>query len=289
MPFCTSCGNNLTSDPFCTRCGAPAAAAAPPADADATTVHRPDPDLTTLQPAQTDQETFLRPQVVEPETHHRVDVPQQQPAYFPPPGGYEQPAYAVPQTRERREGGWTPLKGLAAFGYLLGVGAIGFLLTYFLNPLEKDDNTIPPPLPQLASSSSDSFTEAPTGDGEADAFTQLRRIAAQDRAALQSTQQWRAQLESSPASESAAQFLARYRETMRVQPNSLLAWSGDWPQSYGTTSRSSWVILSSRTWAAPEPVNSWCAEQNRTCWAKRLSEFGTPDENTLHDAANEGN
>lgn len=309
MPFCTDCGNNLNDNAFCTSCGAPAPAPATSiqhrveAPDELTTIQQPvaapDEPTSLKQSAQpSDETTSLQQSVPAPETSIRSESPAvgylpppDQGAYAPPlaPVGYTpKPTYPpyVPEPRQPRTSPWTPAKVVLALGYLVGLGAIGFLLTYFLNPLAEDDRTIPPPLPQLASSSSQTFDQAPdpkTGEGEA--FAQLRRIAAQDRAALQSSQQWRAQLASSPATESSTQFLARYQETIRTMPNSLLAWSGDWPQSYAESSRSSWVILSDFTEPTTQPVLSWCAQKNLGCWAKRLSDFGTPQDNTDHPPA----
>jgi len=183
-------------------------------------------------------------------------------------------------------GRWTGGKISAATGFLIGLAACGFLLTYFLSPLWHKDNTIPPPAPALAASSSESDTAAPAaGTDDGDAWTKLQRIAAQDRAALQGSQQWRAQLASSPSTESAADFLASYEQWIQKEPDALLAWSGDWPHSYAPSSRHSWVILSKFTKPTTKPVIDWCLSGNRGCWAKRLTALGEPVDNTDHPPA----
>ncbi|GAB2969029.1 hypothetical protein [Nocardioides montaniterrae] len=254
MAFCTSCGHDIGGLSFCGACGARSTINAPVVSAPAVSA-----------PAVSAPAAYAPP----------APVPAPPQPFVPPP----------PPKRERR---WTAPKLLAAMLSIIGFAAVGFLATYFLAP-EKKDSSIPPAPPQLAASSSQSDTDAPDpGTDEGKAWAELTRIAAQDRAALQSSQQWRAQLASSPATESAASFLARYRTTMQEHPNSLLAWSGDWPQSYGDSSRHSWVLLSDFTSATTRPILGWCASNHLDCWAKRLSDLGTSDENTDHPPADPG-
>lgn len=192
----------------------------------------------------------------------------------------------IPAETGSRIRGWTFLKSLGAVGWLVGVGAIGFLMTYFLIPLDHGTAVASAPKPRLANSDSSSYSDAPdAGTDEGKAWEELRRIAAQDRAALQSTQLWRAQLASSPATESAVEFLQRYHDIIQEYPNALLTWSGDWPSSYGPSSTRSWVILSDFTDPYTQPIIDWCLTDDRQCWAKRLSDFGTPEENTDHAPA----
>lgn len=246
MVTCANCGASNAPTKFCTSCG----------KALQYKVSEP-------TPAQPHAQTNVRP-VVPFQSQEQAT-----------------PAEAAPGAK-----GWTFLKSMGAVGWLVGVGAMGFLITYFLIPLDHGSAVASAPKPRLANSDSFSYSGAPDADtDEGKAWEELRRIAAQDRAALQSTQLWRAQLASSPATESAVEFLQRYRDMIQEYPNALLTWSGDWPSSYGPSSTRSWVILSDFTDPYTQPIIDWCSTDNRQCWAKRLSDFGTPEENTDHAPA----
>ncbi len=259
MAFCGSCGCDVGQNTYCPKCGRRLGV---PAESSGVGFS-------------TSQQTVIRGQ---------YDAQGQWSAlgHSLPPGNI--PSATPMPPAMNGSSGWTFAKALGATSYLICVGVCGFLLAYFLMPLVDRAHTTAPPPPRLAASGSQS--EAPSGDTpDAEAWAQLQRIAAVDRAALQSNQRWRAQLASSPATESSSEFLARYREIMRELPNSLLAWSGDWPSSYEVSSRSSWVIYSDFSESTTQPVIDWCASQQRDCWAKRLSDIGVAADNTDHPPA----
>ena len=129
---------------------------------------------------------------------------------------------------------------------------------------------------------------------ETDAAQQLVTQVRQDRAAVNALAGgWTAQLASSGPSDSSRQIVAKYQELKRLYPRAVMAWSGDWPGSFGPSSRQSYVVLSGDRYSTTRPVLAWCAAQGRSdsnCWAKRLAVTGEdPNLNTDHEPADDRN
>lgn len=131
-------------------------------------------------------------------------------------------------------------------------------------------------------------------DPETDAQERLQFVLAEDAddvAALEGY--WTAQLSSSAPGDTAANVVAKYDELVARYPDAVLAWSGDWPGSFGPSSLSSWVVLSGEAHDTTRPVLDWCHLEglgDGDCWAKRLATSGDdPNLNTDHWPADDRN
>ncbi len=129
---------------------------------------------------------------------------------------------------------------------------------------------------------------------EADAAQLLSSQVAQDRTAASGLAgAWTAQIASSGPSDSSRQILAKYQELKSLYPRAVVVWSGDWPGSFGPSSRQSYVVLSGDRYTTTRPVLAWCTAQGRSdsnCWAKRLAVSGDdPNLNTDHEPADDRN
>lgn len=129
-------------------------------------------------------------------------------------------------------------------------------------------------------------------DAQESALEALQRIAEEDRAAVADLD-WTAQLSSKKPGtrddgivyDSYDAILALHLEYRARYPDTLLAWSNDWPGSFGRKSQDYWVTLSGRSESTTLPILRWCRAEgwpDGDCWAKRLLTDGDPDVETRH-------
>lgn len=131
-----------------------------------------------------------------------------------------------------------------------------------------------------------------TGDPQESALEALQRIAAEDRDTVAGLE-WTAQLSSKrPGTyddgrvyDSYDDILALHLEYRARYPDSLLAWSNDWPGSFGPSSKDYWITLGGQSESATIPILDWCRDEgwgDGDCWAKRLLTTGNPDKESRH-------
>lgn len=143
--------------------------------------------------------------------------------------------------------------------------------------------------------------EDSAADRDESALEALQRIAREDRTAVEALgTSWTAQLSSKKPGtaddgivyDSYDDILALHLRHRARYPDALLAFSTDWPGSFGPSSRGYWVTLSGQSEATTAPVLRWCTDEGwgpGDCWAKRLATTGDPDANTDRGAPDERN
>ncbi|MEI2809508.1 MAG: serine/threonine-protein kinase [Nocardioides sp.] len=162
---------------------------------------------------------------------------------------------------------------------------------------EGPENRDDAPVPEATTVPDEGGTLTATGDAapndderQESALEALQRIAAEDRAAIGALE-WTAQLSSKrPGTHDDGIVYDTYDQILELHlshraryPEALLAWSGDWPGSYGPSSADYWVTLSGTSDLTTRPVIGWCRREGWSdgdCWAKRLRVTGQPDRNT---------
>ncbi len=163
-------------------------------------------------------------------------------------------------------------------------------------PDNNDDAPVPSD-PSYGADPADAVTSS-GGPATDDAQTQesaleaLQRIAAEDKDAVAQLD-WTAQLSSKrPGTrddgivyDSYDAILALHLEYRSRYPESLLAWSNDWPGSFGPSSQDYWVTLGGQSESTTVPILDWCRAEgwgDGDCWAKRLLTSGNPDKESRH-------
>ncbi len=166
---------------------------------------------------------------------------------------------------------------------------------------EGPDNSDDGPVPAAPTSQTGEDTVGSTGAPGSDeelqesALQALQRIAAEDEASIEELD-WTAQLSSKrPGTRDDGIVYDTYDKILELHlahraryPATLLAWSGDWPGSYGPTSSDFWVTLSGDSYDATRPVLQWCRSEGwgaGDCWAKRLERAGDPVDSSDHPPA----
>lgn len=167
-------------------------------------------------------------------------------------------------------------------------------------PCEPGPDNVGGAVPASPAGSADP-DEATTADGVPDqeseddraaaAEVTLRRIADEDLTTVEALE-WTNQLSAKKPGTvddgmvyTADDILALHLEYRSRYPDSLLAWTGDWPGSYGPSFRDYWVTLSGRNDTATAPLLQWCRSEgwgDGDCWAKRLLASGNPQKESRH-------
>lgn len=178
-----------------------------------------------------------------------------------------------------------------------GDGAGTRVIVVPCEPGPENSGDAPVPGDPAYGASSDTLnpsTGAPESAEEAQesALEALQRIAEEDSATVGELD-WTAQLSSKKPGtrddgivyDSYDAILALHLEYRARYPDTLLAWSNDWPGSFGRKSQDYWVTLSGQSESTTLPILRWCRAEgwsDEDCWAKRLLTDGDPDTETRH-------